>query len=152
MLRRPVGIGEPGEGKRILVSVPHTNRPVVREIVKHAPGGLEHGGGRGWIDGVALELGVEGFIDQAWQVVAGRRVVTVLEGRGNAVGQVCGDELSNVPLLFEEHAVGVGADVDVEQIRDRPLVLHVPSGRKVGGEGGVERPRTFVGVDGEQVV
>eukprot|EP00965_Chrysotila_dentata_P150876 4985407-Pleurochrysis_carterae.AAC.1 len=96
-------------------------------------------------------LGEEGCVDVLWQLVARWRVILV-EGVGHAVRKVGANKLGDVLFLLEEYAVGIGRDVDVQQIRDESLVLHIPSRGEVRGEGCVKRSGRVVRVEDEEVV
>eukprot|EP00965_Chrysotila_dentata_P072772 2405230-Pleurochrysis_carterae.AAC.2 len=69
----------------------------------------------------ALLFGLQGFVDaERWSVVA-------VEGRWDAVRKIDIDELFDVFFLLEQDAIGVGGDVDVEEVGHGSLVLDVPS-------------------------
>eukprot|EP00965_Chrysotila_dentata_P259293 6213511-Pleurochrysis_carterae.AAC.2 len=61
--------------------------------------------------------------------------------------------MGNVFLLrLENHGRVADNDVDIEQIRDRPFVFHVPARCKRVNELGIERVGAIVGVKDEKVI
>eukprot|EP00965_Chrysotila_dentata_P008394 273494-Pleurochrysis_carterae.AAC.1 len=79
-----------------------------------------------------------------------RRASSIRAGRSSAAG-AC--DLWKESVLLREGNAAVGSrDVNVEQVGDRSLVLHVPSRREIRSKALVERVRAVVGVQREEVV
>eukprot|EP00965_Chrysotila_dentata_P112705 3724239-Pleurochrysis_carterae.AAC.5 len=60
--------------------------------------------------------------------------------------------MGNVFLLFKNDGSCLNDNVDIEQIRDRSLVLHVPARCERVNEFSIERGGSVMGVKGEQII
>eukprot|EP00965_Chrysotila_dentata_P250978 6209758-Pleurochrysis_carterae.AAC.1 len=85
-----------------------------------------------------IGFGRQRFVQELGQVVCSGCVRTV-HGGGYAVGQECADHVRDVTGRGERHMVIMAAYFYVEEVRDRALVLHIPSRGKRIGEGCVQR-------------
>eukprot|EP00965_Chrysotila_dentata_P017351 576273-Pleurochrysis_carterae.AAC.1 len=63
--------------------------------------------------------------------VVGRGRLSLVKGEGHAVGKVCFDEVSDVPLLRQGDTVGFSGDVNIQEVRDRTFVFDIPARREV---------------------
>eukprot|EP00965_Chrysotila_dentata_P009284 302603-Pleurochrysis_carterae.AAC.8 len=78
----------------------------------------------------------------AW--ICGRRLGRPSAGRCRRV-EIC-------IFLLKQYAIGIGGDVDIEQVRHGPFILHVPPRRQGSGEGGVQGIGRVVRIQHEEVV
>eukprot|EP00965_Chrysotila_dentata_P038294 1272839-Pleurochrysis_carterae.AAC.1 len=75
-----------------------------------------------------------------------------VKGERHSVGQVGGDQMCDVFLLFELHAVGVCSDVNVEQIRNWTFVLNIPALGERVDELTVKGADAFVRVESKKII
>eukprot|EP00965_Chrysotila_dentata_P005149 168813-Pleurochrysis_carterae.AAC.1 len=91
------------------------------------------------------------MFDELWQSFR-RGCSRFVKGERHSVGQIRGDQMRDVFLLFELYAVGVCSDVDVEQIRDRAFVFNIPALGERVNELTVKGAGAFVRVESKKII
>eukprot|EP00965_Chrysotila_dentata_P067932 2247128-Pleurochrysis_carterae.AAC.6 len=104
-----------------------------------------------WRVELAVRFGGESGFDMLRKVLGGGRMVNV-EGGRDTVGQVCLCEGLDVFALRQADAIGIGSNVDNQQIGNGALILHVPGLGEILSEGVVEGAIAVVSIQREQVV